>query len=139
MTLYDIIHIIKEVAHKQPNIGDVNEGDVYTINSNPSVKYANITITQGQHSQDEMFDHYNFTIFYIDRLMDNLEDNRLQIQSIGKEVLSNIIHTINGQYDIEYDSLRFQPFTQKFVDETAGMYITITFDVPREIICGELY
>ena len=102
MTLYKLVQIIKEISFLQPNVGSVNEGNIYDINANPSVKYANITLTQGTHTQDEIYDHYNFTIFYTDRLMDNLETNRLQIQSIGKSVLSNIITTLTNNYDIEY-------------------------------------
>lgn len=139
MTLYKLVTIIKDIALKQPNVGSVNEGNVYDINSDPSVKYVNITLTQGTHTQDEMFDHYNFTIFYIDRLVDDMESNRLQIQSIAKEVLANIIHILSERYDIEHQSISFQPFTQKFSDECAGCYTTITFDIPKEIMCGEDY
>lgn len=139
MTLYTLVNTIKEIALTQPNVGSVNEGDVYTINANPSVEYANITITQDAHTQDEMFDHFSFNIFYIDRLVDNMESNRLQIQSIGKEILSNIIYTLEQAYDVEHQELRFQVFTEKFADICAGIYVTITFDVPKELICGELY
>lgn len=139
MTLYKLVQIIKEISLLQPNVGSVNEGNIYDINANPSVKYANITLTQGTHTQDEIYDHYNFTIFYTDRLMDNLETNRLQIQSIGKSVLSNIITTLANNYDIEYQSVSYQPFTQRFSNECAGMYITITFDIPKDVICGEVY
>lgn len=139
MTLYTLVNTIKEIALKQPNVGSANEGNVYEINSNPSVQYANVTITQDSHTQDEMYDHYGFTIFYIDRLVDNMEANRLQIQSIGKEVLSNIITILEETYDVEHQEVRFQPFTQKFVDETAGIYVSVTFDTIREIICGEDY
>lgn len=139
MTLYNLVTIIKDIASNQPNVGSVAEGNIYDINTNPSVRYANITLTQGTHTQDEIFDHYNFTIFYTDRLVDDMEENRLQIQSIGKEVLSNIIYLLSEQYDIEYQGITIQPFTQRFTDETAGVYFTITFDVPKDIICGEDY
>ena len=139
MTLYNIVQRIKDIASKQPNVGSVNEGDVYAINSSPSVKYANITITQDTHTQDEMFDNYSFHIFYTDRLVGDLEENRLQIQSIGKEVLSNIVNILEEHYDIEHQSINFQPFTQRFANECAGIYITITFVVQKDIICGELY
>ena len=136
MTLFEIIECIKDIAYGQTNIGQVVEGDVYNImNSKGDVKYASIVLTQGQHSQDEVYDNYQFTIFYIDRLVDNLETNRLQIQSIGKEIIANIIHILETVYDIEFDTIQFQPFTQKFLDECAGMYTTITLKTPKEVIC----
>ena len=139
MTLYKLIEIIKEIALKHPNIGSVNEGDIYTINSSPSVKYANITITQNQHTQDETYDHYGLTIFYTDRLVDDMETNRLQIQSVGKSMLSNIITFICEEFDIECDTITYQPFTQRFTDECAGIYASLTVDIVKETVCAEEY
>lgn len=139
MTLYKLIEIIKEIASKHPNVGSVNEGDIYTINSSPSVKYANVTITQTTHTQDETYDHYGFTLFYTDRLVDDLECNRLQIQSIGKSMLSNIITFICNEFDVECNSITYQPFTQRFTDECAGVYATLTIDVVKDTNCAEEY
>ena len=139
MTLYKVCEIIKDIALKHPNVGSVNEGNVYDINSSPSVKYANITITQNQHTQDEMFDHYGFTLFYVDRLTDNLDSNRLEIQSCGKSVLSNIITFICEEFGIECNTITFQPFFERFTDECAGVYCTITLDIVKDAYCAERY
>lgn len=139
MTLYKLIEIIKNISLKHPNVGSVNEGDIYTINSSPSVKYANVTITQNSHSQDSTYDHYGLTLFYTDRLVDDMESNRLQIQSTGKQMLSNIINYICDEFDVECDNISFQPFTQRFTDECAGVYATITVDVIKETLCAEEY
>lgn len=139
MTLYKLIEIIKNISLKHPNVGSVNEGDIYTINSSPSVKYANVTITQNSHSQDSTYDHYGLTLFYTDRLVDDMESNRLQIQSTGKQMLSNIINYICDEFDVECENISFQPFTQRFTDECAGVYATITVDVIKETLCAEEY
>ena len=140
MTLYETIDFLKKIALKHPNIGSASEGNIYEyMNANPSVKYGVFFITQGTHSQDEMFNHFEFTLFYVDRLVDDMEENRLQIQSIGKEILSNILTFFCEEFDAECENISFQPFTQKFVDETAGIYSTITIDMPKDIICPEEY
>ena len=140
MTLYETIDLLKKIALKHPNIGSASEGNIYEyMNANPSVKYGVFFITQGTHSQDEMFNHFEFTLFYVDRLVDDMEENRLQIQSIGKETLSNILTFFCEEFDAECENISFQPFTQKFVDETAGIYSTITIDVPKDVICPEEY
>ena len=140
MTLYETIDLLKKIALKHPNIGSASEGNIYEyMNANPSVKYGVFFITQGTHSQDEMFNHFEFTLFYVDRLVDNMEENRLQIQSIGKEILSNILTFFCEEFDAECENISFQPFTQKFVDETCGIYSTITIDVPKDVICPEEY
>ena len=140
MTLYETIDLLKKIALKHPNIGSASEGNIYEyMNANPSVKYGVFFITQGTHSQDEMFNHFEFTLFYVDRLVDDMEENRLQIQSIGKEMLSNILTFFCEEFDAECDNITYQPFTQKFVDMTAGIYSTITIDVPKDVICPEEY
>ena len=140
MTLYETIDWLKKIALKHPNIGSASEGNIYEyMNANPSVKYGVFFITQGTHSQDEMFNHFEFTLFYVDRLVDDMEENRLQIQSIGKEILSNIITFFCEEFDAECENISFQPFTQRFVDETAGIYSTITIDMPKDVICPEEY
>ena len=140
MTLYETIDLLKKIALKHPNIGSASEGNIYEyMNANPSVKYGVFFITQGTHSQDEMFNHFEFTLFYVDRLVDDMEENRLQIQSIGKEILSNILTFFCEEFDAECENITYQPFTQKFVDMTAGIYSTITIDVPKDVICPEEY
>ena len=140
MTLYETIDLLKKIALKHPNIGSASEGNIYEyMNANPSVKYGVFFITQGTHSQDEMFNHFEFTLFYVDRLVDDMEENRLQIQSIGKEILSNILTFFCEEFDAECENISFQPFTQRFVDETAGIYSTITIDMPKDVICPEEY
>ena len=140
MTLYETIDLLKKIALKHPNIGSASEGNIYEyMNANPSVKYGVFFITQGTHSQDEMFNHFEFTLFYVDRLVDDMEENRLQIQSAGKEMLSNIITFFCEEFDAECDNITYQPFTQKFTDLTAGVYATITIDMPKDVICPEEY
>lgn len=140
MTLKQIIGTIKKLATKHPNVNSTYEGNIYDIlNANPSNKYASVVLTQTTHTQDEMFDHYGFVIFYVDRLIDDVEDNRVQIQSIGKSMLTNIVEAFCYEFDAEHNDITFHPFTQKFADETAGVYIDIVIDTPKDSICAERY
>ena len=141
MTLYQIVTGLEEIALTHPNVRTANDDNVYDImNSNPSVKYGAFVISQTNHRQTEMFDYYGFNLFYIDRLIDNIETNRLQIQSIAKQTLGNIIATFCEDYDVDFpQTVRYTPFTQKFQDECAGMYVTLEFDIPRDIICAEQF
>ena len=140
MTLATIIETLKMIALKHPNVNSAYEGNIYEIlNANPNNKYASVVITQQSHTTDETYDHYGFVIFYVDRLVDDMEDNRVQIQSCGKSMLGNIINFFCEEFDAECENISFQPFTQKFVDMTAGIYSTITIDVPKDVICPEEY
>lgn len=140
MTLATIIETLKMIALKHPNVNSAYEGNIYDIlNSNPNNKYASVVITQQSHTTDEVYDHYGFVIFYVDRLVDDMEDNRVQIQSCGKSLLGNIITFFCEEFEAECDNITYQPFTQKFVDMTCGVYCTITIDTVKDVICPEEY
>lgn len=140
MTLYDTINIIEQIALQQPNVRTAKEGNVFDhLNANPSVQYAAVILTQGQHQQDERFNHFRFSIFYVDRLESDMDSNRIQIQSTGKEVLNNIIRTLTSKFDAECDDITYQPFTQRFADECAGVFASVVIDVPVDYLCAEDY
>lgn len=140
MTLYRLVEILKDIALRQPLVRTAGEGNIYELmNANPKINYGVFFATQQTHTQDEGFDHYNFVLFYIDRLVSDLDDNRLQVQSIGKEILTNIIRTIEDEYDVDVSTISYTTFTQKFADECAGCYVTLTFDIPLDYLCEEEY
>lgn len=141
MTLYQIIKHLESIALTSPYIRSTGEGNIYDyMNGNPHIKYGVFHITQGTHRQDEQFDYYSFNLFVIDRLEDDLETNRLHIQSVAKDVLSNTILTFRDKfYGVTTTELQFHPFTQKFVDLCAGQYVTVTFRVPNNLICPDTY
>ena len=140
MTLYSLIKELKAIALTQPNVRTAGEGNIYdAMNADPAIRYGVFFITQGTHEEEEAWDRYSLTLFYIDRLQSNLENNRLQIQSIGKEVLRNIILTFCDEWDLEYPTVSYTTFTQQFADETAGAYAQLTLTIPKDIICEESY
>ena len=140
MTLFELIHTIKDIALKQPNIRTFGEGNIYEIlNANPSIEYDCVLVTQGTHSTSGEFNNFNLNLFYVSRLVSDLEDNRLQMQSIGIEVLNNILKVLEDVYDIEYNNLTFNTFTERFSDETAGVYCSVTLITEKEIYCSENY
>lgn len=140
MTLLEIIELIKSTALMQPNVNAFSEGSIYDyMNANPDISYSVVFLTQQTHRETEGFMHYSFYIFYVDRLQSDLESNRALIQSDGMRVLSNIIRTVCDNLDIEVPDVTYVPYTQRFVDEVAGVYVSVEFTVPIEDICAEKY
>lgn len=140
MTLIQVVNELKAIGMSQPNVRSTGEGSVYTfMNGNPSSRYSVFLISQTQHRQDEEFDYYGFNLFHINRLDNTLENNRLQEQSISKEVLTNIIKTFCNMHDADVDTLVFHPFSEKFKDETCGMYVNVEFQIPIEYTCEETF
>lgn len=138
MTIYQTIKELEKIALSTPQINFCGENDLYAIiNSNPNIQYSIFFVTQNQHKSTEDWDKYNLNLFYIDRLLED-NSNELAIQSIGKEILTNIVRIFCGLYDAEVDGqYNWQPFMQKFNDNCAGVYLTITLDIAKDSICPE--
>lgn len=139
MTLKNVVDIIKYVSMLQPNIRQFAEGSVYDINKNPSNKYCNIVLTQREHTETEQTYIFNFIIFYVDRLVDNMDSNRLQVQSAGISALSNIFRTLEQEYDFEFLNKTYTTYTERFLDECAGAYANVRIEVYKDVLCPELY
>lgn len=137
MTLYQVIKQLEKIALTQHNVRYAGEGDLYRdLNSDPNIKFDVFYITQNQHESIEDFDRYNFNLFFISRQEDTEAGNALQLQSIGKEVIENVVKIFNETFDAEvYGSIYWQPFVQRFSDLTAGIYAIITLEVPKDSIC----
>lgn len=139
MTLYAIISILQRIATLQPNVRSSSCGSLFEyMNTNPNINYNVVHITQTSHRLEEDVDYYGLTLYFISRLDDTLENNRLLIQSTGKEVLTNIIKTFAEEYGVvDYPTMIFTPFTQRFQDECAGVYVSVELGIPIDYICPE--
>ena len=137
MTLQQVVNTLQRIALSQHNVRSCGYGDLYSdLNSNPNIKYDVFYLTDNQHQRDGDFDRYSFNLFYISRLENMDGDNMLQIHSIGKSVLDNIVQIFCEDYDAEiYGTAYYQTFTQRFADLTAGIYAIITLEVPKDSIC----
>lgn len=139
MTLYEIIDTLKKIALTQPNVRTATDGDIYErMNGNPSVRYGVFHVVQTTHTEDEQFDNYGFNLFIIDRLEDD-GANRISAQSTAKQLLSNIIGTFCETFDADHNDIVYQPFTQKFKDNTCGVWASVTMQVIKDYSCAESY
>ena len=138
MTLLDLIKKIEDVAVTQPQVKEIVPSDVYKLNERADALYGVFAWTQGQHVMNvyEGTTAYTFNLFYIDRLTAD-QKNKNEIQSVGLQVLGNILRTLMSYMDVS--EARFQPFTERFADECAGVYCTVTLTVPDDTSCEQLF
>ena len=136
MTLYQFIHTIERICLSQKNVRSFGEGDLYSFMASPNIKYSMMYATQNQHQRQGDFDLYNINLFYMDRNNNVDADNALEIQSIGKELIDNVIKTFCEAYDAEVNgNIMYQPFTQSHPDMVSGVYATVTLEVPVDSTC----
>lgn len=139
MTLFNIIDTLKKISLTQPNIRTATDGDIFDkMNGNPSVRYGVFHVTQTTHTEDDQFDNYGFNLFVLDRLEDD-DSNRVSAQSTAKQILSNIIATFCETFDAEHEVITYQPFTQRFKDNTCGVWASVVFQVLKDYSCAESY
>lgn len=138
MTLAEVIRLIEQVASEQPTVNMIVESDVFRLNSCSDAQYGVFAFVEGQHSADVEgdFAHYQFTLFYVDRLT-NAKDNLIDIHSAGVSTLDNVIRSL-ADYGVMASAYTMQPFSQRFLDECAGVYATVTFDVLSGA-CGDTF
>ena len=139
MNLLQVIQAIEKTAADQPAVNSIVRNDVYRLNACPSVKYGVFAWLQNEHtsSEESSLLSFNFTFFYVDRLQED-KRNEVEIQSQGIEALENILRRLSD-LGIFPGSYSFRTFNERFSDECAGVFCTVTLDVVKDTLCAEYY
>lgn len=142
MTLKDFITIMEGVAGSQPAVKTVVRNDVYRLNALPSVRYGVFAWQQLTHRVRDDLQDLRFRLFYADRLdlrdgngLESYGGNEIDVQSVGMNVLGNIIKTLRDG-GIGIDDYTVTAFNQRFSDQCAGAYAEVTFTVPLGSYCA---
>lgn len=136
MTLLQIIRAIERVAKKQPAINMIVRNDIFRLNTYNDAKYGVFAWVQGQHATTVVSGliRYQFSLIYADRLTGDLH-NQAEVQSVGVQVISNIVRALASEDIFTRGDVTFQPFNQRFTDECAGVFANVTFEVPMSTMC----
>lgn len=140
MTLSETIRAIETFAAGIPSVASIVRNDIFRLNALPNAEYAVFGWTQGQHTASvaSSLVTFNFTFFYIDRLTSDRR-NELEIQSVGIQVLDNIIRSLEMQSVYSETPYTFTTFNQRFIDECAGVFTNVALSVPLSDLCEETY
>ena len=138
MTLQQVIKAIEVLASEQPSVNMIVRNDIFRLNSKSDARYGVFGWTQGQHSTsvDSSLFTYSFTLFYVDRLK-NDKGNEIEVQSVGIQTLDNILKGLDDLGISANSTYSFQTFNQRFLDECAGVFCSVSFQVPATSICPE--
>ena len=135
-----LIEGLKSEALKEPNIRFAGSKDIYELNSLPDIDYGVFYITPNAHRWYEDYVTFSLNLYYIDR-WDETDEDQLIIHSDGMRKLMNIVNRFrdNNQFVWVNWNGTFNQFYQRFKDITAGVWLTMEFSIPVEMICGEEY
>ncbi len=135
--LYYIINQIKKITLEHKLINRFTEGDIYTnLNEEKDKLYPTVNLTIDTVLVNGDYQTINGYLYYIDRLLDD-ESNKIEIQTVGIRSLQSIINKLSEIYNWNITSQTYNPFTEKFADLCAGVYVTFTMEVPAEEICAD--
>lgn len=140
MTLFDTVRAIESLAVSQPSVNMVVRNDVFRLNAIPDARYGVFAWTQNPHRAriDEDLHYFSFSLFYVDRLTAD-KHNELEIQSVGVQTLENILRGLAEIGVVPEGDCTFNTFNQRFLDECAGVWCSVTLQVPVDLVCPETF
>lgn len=131
----EFINQLKLTSLNHPFVNDFLFNQ-YKINETGNLKYAAIIYIQRAIIIGNNVTTINFDLAYVDLLTQN-RDNRIEIISVGTQVLTEIFNAIkycDNEYDIDSNtSLTINPFSQHFADGTNGVIANITIQMRSNI------
>lgn len=139
MTLIEFIKELEYVAANQPAVNMIVRDSVYKMNEAPACKYGAFAWTQRQHAFAAGSDiqTFSFYLYYADRLVED-KSNLVEVQSVGVQTLNNVIKVLADEYDVADWQIDTFP-AERFKDDCAGAYASVSFKVPATTSCGEHY
>ena len=138
MNLYQFISTIKQIVLANNDVNTFNEGDVYEIMNSGQHTYPATVLTINNITTNEQT-HYqtiNCVLFYIDRLTDDYS-NKTMIMSQGFNVLKQIKDKAVESLPWTFETANYTPYTEKFGDLCAGVYLECTIELEDDVICSD--
>ena len=129
MNFASLIKYIKDVAINNPLVKQAIDGDIYQINSKEN-QYGVFCVTSDVITRNDHTTTYNFTLFYVDRLLED-QSNKNVVQTDGVMCIQSVCNFINqNNENINISTpINYQLFTQRFTDQCAGAWATINMEV----------
>lgn len=136
MTLRDTVKIIEALASAEPAVAMIVRNDIFRLNTMPDARYSVFAWTQQQHTVPVSGDlmRYTFNLYYVDRLTED-RGNELEVQSTAVQVLTNILRGLPEKRVYIGGDAAVRTFNQRFADECAGAFATVTLEVSADTVC----
>lgn len=139
-----VVNWILKEAVGLDNVNFAAQGNIYEINSMEVTKYPLVWVSAVQPvTETENYWTYNLTLYYFDRLEDQVEDpgdgNSLISQSNGIVTLSRLVNIIrNADWCLDLgwnNNYTLFSATPVFSDYCTGVYTQIVLKVPKTTLC----
>ncbi len=128
MTYKQFTNKLLEYSVSHGLIESVDLGDsVFEVNYKEKL-YPIAQFTPGVHRLGNPLNTFTFTIFYIDKLL-NDKSNTVDAQDAGFKFTADLLRYVQEVLDVELDFPEITAYTEKFADDCAGTFCTVSFRV----------
>ena len=131
MNYFNLVDTIKSVSLNYCE--EFYEGDVYEFLNSGNHKYPSVILTTQNVTTADGINTIGATLFCVDRLTDD-SANKLEVQSDMFDRLQRIISTLE-ENTTNLESNTYTPFTEKFADLCAGMFVEFTLQYVGDTLC----
>ena len=139
MNYFNLVKNIQDTALKHQFVQEFFEGDVYDIMNTQDRKYPTVILTTERIDDTNGYQTITASLFCIDRLTSD-GVNKLEVQSICQTILQGILLKLESAYpEMTIQTESFVPFTEKFKDLCAGMYVECSLSYPSMICEDEVF
>lgn len=139
MNYFNLVKNIQDTALKHQFVQEFFEGDVYEIMNTKDRKYPTVILTTERIGDTNGYQTITASLFCIDRLTSD-GVNKLEVQSICQTILQGILLKLESTYpEMTIQTESFVPFTEKFKDLCAGMYVECSLSYPSVICDDEVF
>lgn len=139
MNYFNLVKNIQDTALKHQFVQEFFEGDVYDIMNTKDRKYPTVILTTERIDDTNGYQTITASLFCIDRLTSD-GVNKLEVQSICQTILQGILLKLESSYpEMTIQTESFVPFTEKFKDLCAGMYVECSLSYPSMICDDEVF
>lgn len=139
MNYFNLVKNIQDTALKHQFVQEFFEGDVYDVMNTQDRKYPTVILTTERIDDTNGYQTITASLFCIDRLTSD-GVNKLEVQSICQTILQGILLKLESTYpEMTIQTESFVPFTEKFKDLCAGMYVECSLSYPSMICDDEVF
>lgn len=118
--IYELTEALNSVGISHPLVNTVLH-DRYRLNDLGDIKYPALIFIKDNIQVGIQISIANYSIIYVDRLTVE-RDNTIKIQSVGTQVISELLNVFYDNFDVEKTNEYFtvEYFNERYADSVAG-------------------
>lgn len=135
---YEVTKVLEATSLSHPFVNNVYFNR-YKLNKTNDIMYPAVVFLHESTDISDIYTSITWNILYVDRLT-NDRSNIIEIQSVGKQVITEILNTLyaSGNFFLEEDAnghfhITFNIFEEQYADNVAGVTANVNISHDSEL------